>query len=362
MNDLVVSKLDGARKLLAEAKTIQDTKKIVDLAHSAEIFARRQKLGAEAVQYATEIKLEALRQLGQMLQSTPRATGTRGQLVGRDSSGGHKTVPPESEIPSYSDLGLDKRTSKLAQDVAALPDEIFEQVKIGAARIDQAQKEMQRAARAEYRNGLAKSAQTISPSNRWAVYTGDIAAWQAPRQYDYIITDPPYPKEYLPLYDTLGQRAAEWLKPGGLLIAMSAHYYLPDIFDSLKKHLDYFWTAAYLVKGETAGVFQKKILPQWKPLVMFTKPGAQRPGLQFQDVFESPANDKDNHKWGQSVGGMYDIISKICIPGESILDPFCGAGTTGMAAIQHGCIFDGLELDEQNASISRARISESASV
>jgi hypothetical protein len=78
--DLVLVKLDTARTALAEAKTIQETKKILDVAKSAEIYARRQKLGKEAEDYAACIVLEALRQLGNMLKETPRNIGAKGIL------------------------------------------------------------------------------------------------------------------------------------------------------------------------------------------------------------------------------------------------------------------------------------------
>lgn len=43
-----------------------------------------------------------LKQLGEMLQATPKAPGTKGNLAGKDSSGGRITRPPEK---SYSDAG-----------------------------------------------------------------------------------------------------------------------------------------------------------------------------------------------------------------------------------------------------------------
>ena len=54
--DLMVVQLDRARTALAEAKTIGETKKVLDMAHAAEIYAHRQKLGEEAIGYAHSIK------------------------------------------------------------------------------------------------------------------------------------------------------------------------------------------------------------------------------------------------------------------------------------------------------------------
>ena len=132
--DIVLQKLDTARTALAEAKTIQETKKIVDIAAAAEILARRQKLGEEAVTYATSIKVEALAQLGRMLKETPRAKG--GQPY-QEKPTGIQLVPVEKTL---AEMGLDKKTSKLAQDIASLPDEQLESVKRGVASLHEAQK------------------------------------------------------------------------------------------------------------------------------------------------------------------------------------------------------------------------------
>jgi DNA modification methylase len=45
-----------------------------------------------------------------------------------------------------------------------------------------------------------------------------------------------------------------------------------------------------------------------------------------------------------------------CPPGGTILDPFCGSGTTGVVALNHGRNFIGLELNPDYAEMSRNRI------
>ena len=66
--DLVIQRLDRARLALCEAKTIQDTKRIIDIASAAEVYIKRQKLSQESIDYAHDIKIEALAQLGKMLK------------------------------------------------------------------------------------------------------------------------------------------------------------------------------------------------------------------------------------------------------------------------------------------------------
>jgi site-specific DNA-methyltransferase (adenine-specific) len=204
------------------------------------------------------------------------------------------------------------------------------------------------------RQEIARAGQQAKPSDRWNIYCGDIALWQTDKQYDFIITDPPYPKEYLPLWETLARRSKQWLKDGGLLIAMSGQTYLNKIYSMLGEHLDYYWTACYLTPGQPTPMRTVNVNTTWKPLLIFGK--GKYTGKIFGDVFTSDKNEKQHHKWGQSESGMIDIVSKICLEGQSILDPFCGAGTTGVAALRHGCFFDGLDIDIDNVNISKGRL------
>ncbi len=67
-----------------------------------------------------------VRQLGDMLKATERAKGTKSQIVGGSRgnaiiTGSTKTEPPVNDTPTLSDLGINKKTSSLAQKLAALP-------------------------------------------------------------------------------------------------------------------------------------------------------------------------------------------------------------------------------------------------
>lgn len=120
--DAVVVSMMRASSALAQAQTIQQTKKILDVAHAAEIYAKRQHLGEEAMGIAASIKVEALRKLGEMLQVAPRATAFLG---------GTKKVPTRNDAPTLEELGLTKKESAVAQKLAALPEKEFEQVRDG---------------------------------------------------------------------------------------------------------------------------------------------------------------------------------------------------------------------------------------
>jgi len=234
--------------------------------------------------------------------------------------------------------------------------ELVEKIERGEMTAHEAEKKIKQRQREQARAEMAEAGAQVPPSERWHIWHGDIRTWNAPRQYNFIITDPPYPKEYMPLWATLAERANEWLIDGGLLIAMSGQSYLDEIMEMMSRHLDYYWTGCYLTPGQPTPMRQVNVNTTWKPLLMFTKRGGRYTGKIFGDVFVSDGNDKSLHKWGQSESGMFDIISKICLPGQWILDPFCGAATTGVAALRHGCLFHGLELEAKNVEIGKARL------
>jgi len=50
------------------------------------------------------------------------------------------------------------------------------------------------------------------------------------------------------------------------------------------------------------------------------------------------------------------VLAASSRPGDLILDPFCGSGTTGLAAIQSGCRFLGIELDAEYVQLAGSRL------
>ena len=171
---------------------------------------------------------------------------------------------------------------------------------------------------------------------------------------DVIITDPPYPREFIPEYGKLSAFAARVLKPNSSLIVMVGESYLPEIISELGKEMSYYWCCSYLTPGQKANLRQKQVQCGWKPLLWYTN---GKPSIaQVFDVFESPANDKDFHEWGQSEGGMTKIVERFSVEGQTVLDPFCGAGTTGVAAVRMNRNFIGIDIDKEAIDIAKGRI------
>ena len=174
---------------------------------------------------------------------------------------------------------------------------------------------------------------------------------------DAIITDPPYPAEYLPLLSDLSKLGERILRSGGICAVMIGQSYLPEVYRRLGEHLHYWWTIAYLTPGgQSAQIWDRKVNTFWKPVLIFGRGNYE--GDWYGDVAKSPTNDNDknHHHWGQSETGMANIIERITQPGQTIVDPFLGAGTTGLAAIRLGRRFIGCDIDPEHVGTARLRI------
>lgn len=111
--------LEEATRMLAECRTVDEAKKIRNLAEAARVYARESKLGEEAQNYAAEIRLRAERRggeiLAEMLRTGERVTAANGR--------------PEKASPAVrlSDLGIEPNESARWQKLAEVPQQDFEQ-------------------------------------------------------------------------------------------------------------------------------------------------------------------------------------------------------------------------------------------
>lgn len=161
---------------------------------------------------------------------------------------------------------------------------------------------------------------------------------------DLIVTDPPYPKESLPLWSSLGEWSAKLLRPRGLLLAYTGQIYLPEVLERLADHLTYGWTFALMLPGSGARVMGRHIVQAWKPVVAFST-GTWPSGEWADDVLYSPERQKDHLAWQQNAVPAQRLVERYSAPDALILDPFAGTGTFGVAALQARRKFVGVEPD-----------------
>jgi 16S rRNA G966 N2-methylase RsmD len=173
---------------------------------------------------------------------------------------------------------------------------------------------------------------------------------------DVIITDPPYPKEYIHCYKELAEQAAIILKPHGILVALCGHNYIDILITQMKEHLHYQWLGCYYMPtGSHASLPTYNVSVYWKPLLIFCK-GKWPKKKTFKDVFVNDEADKEFHEWGQGVTGFKRLIESFTLPNETVLDPFVGGGTTAIAALESGRYFVGSDISQEEIEKTRARL------
>ena len=94
----------------------------------------------------------------------------------------------------------------------------------------------------------------------------------------------------------------------------------------------------------------------WEPLLVYGK----RKGVQFHDYFytkPSPFN-KYGHPCPKPVEWALWVVARISINHDTILDPFMGSGTTGVAAVRLGRKFIGIEIERKYFEVAKQRIVE----
>lgn len=151
---------------------------------------------------------------------------------------------------------------------------------------------------------------------------------------DLILTDPPYPEEFLPLWGDLAREAKRVLKPGHFLISYSGQSHLLEVLDFLRGHLNYYWLGMLFHKGRTGQRFEVNMWNRAKPILFFQKPPYTKQEQWIEDVIISEQPDKDIHSWGQNVNPVLKLIEVFSNPGDTVLDPFLGGGTTLEACLK----------------------------
>lgn len=71
------------------------------------------------------------------------------------------------------------------------------------------------------------------------------------------------------------------------------------------------------------------------------------------------SRDRRFHKWGQSVSGILALCQHFNLgPGDLVVDPFVGGGTTAITALALGCDFIGADIDAKAVETTRKRMLE----
>lgn len=181
---------------------------------------------------------------------------------------------------------------------------------------------------------------------------------------DAVVTDPPYAETYNYLWEPLGRESRRLLIVGGSLITLLGHYQVPFVTSVLGQYLRYWWELAMVHRSYGARLPGKWVAVRWKPALWYVKErrvGHECP-LDCVDVThigtKAVGNIKANHEWGQPVEWFRHYIERLTPQTGTVLDPFMGSGTTGVACVQTGRNFIGMEIEPRYFEIAQKRIAE----
>jgi hypothetical protein len=204
-----------ARRLLAEAKTIDEVKRIRNLADAYRYCMKKRGDSLAAQNTASVIAVRADKRIGKLLGDM-KETGERDA-----GKGGDRKSRSQNRTVKLSDLDTDKKESSRCQAASAIADEKFEEIveEIAAAGKPVTTEAILKAAKAEAKKAADEAkrqqaaedaAKLATEGNRGVVRHGDfreVADELADGSVSLIFTDPPYSRDSLPLYADLARRS-----------------------------------------------------------------------------------------------------------------------------------------------------------
>lgn len=251
---------------------------------------------------------------------------------------------------------VSEATAARAQALINAAPDLADEVLAGKKSFAEVMKDLRARQRDEERKRLAQ--QVVDQPPGVSIINGDfreIMANMPDNSVDMIFTDPPYDEKSIPLYGEMAMHAARVLKPSGSLITYVGHYAIIEAGRLMSEHLRFWWTIAVKHTGKSARLPGKWVYVEWKPMIWFVKGGRNNKDF-VADYVESNPPTKKEHDWQQDIAEAEYYIEHLTKPGEVVLDPFCGSGTTILAALNIGRQAIGIEIEEEMSNVAKSRI------
>lgn len=190
------------------------------------------------------------------------------------------------------------------------------------------------------------------------IYLADINSIQLPENsIDMIFTDPPYHDEYLDLFSALAVLAERSLKPGAYLMTYCGKMFLPEIMNRLGARLEYVWEFGVYQPDNNTKIAKHNLFEAWRPILCYKKPG-KTITREWQPDMIKGTRDKSFHEWQQQIEPPLKYIEAYTQPGDLVVDPFVGGGTTPTACQLLKRNYLCFDKDEQAVKIAKLRLSE----
>ncbi len=399
-----IEMLEQAAAWLSECQDLDEIKKLRDKAEALRLYFAKQKHGEAAVQTAARIVLQAQRRIGEISRELEKSNpGTRKKDLG------NKLLPKSQVLAS---AGIGKMEANRCEAIAALPAGDFKQAMQSTAKLTS--HAMQTTGRVEQRKARqmrqAEAQTAVSGAGphrdpHWEIITGDFLTVPIPgRMHRLVFADPPYNigVDYGAHYndsrssDDYLDWCRDWIEGVVSRLAWDGTFMLLVGWEYAHRLAGLATTAGLhlrqtLVWYESFGVnctgkynrCSRALLwlvndPRrfvWHPEAV-TRPSDRQ--AKYNDSRANPDGKAWDDVWGINppiprLAGTHaerlpefptqlpldllrPIVGAHSDPGDLVLDPFSGSGTTGCACIELGRHYVGVELSERFADLSRNRL------
>jgi site-specific DNA-methyltransferase (adenine-specific) len=154
----------------------------------------------------------------------------------------------------------------------------------------------------------------------------------------------------------LARFASKKLKKNGYCVAYSGQLNLPEVYRRMTEHLDYVWTCSLVHAGTHQLIQPRNVMCGWKPILIYQNGFKKMPGKSFSDIVQGTGLEKDAHRWQQAEEELIGLIDYFSNPGETILEPFAGGGTTIVASLKRGRNVLAAEIDKKAYNRAQKRL------
>ena len=176
------------------------------------------------------------------------------------------------------------------------------------------------------------------------------------RDIDAVVTDPPYGIGFK--YDDHDDNEAEWY---GLMndVVPALRRLAPFVvMPNCRMQAMRWWFAHHapdwLIAWYKGSPGHRAAIGfnAWEPHLVWG-----RPPVDMLDFFQTPlVLDENDHPCVKPVAYAQWLVIRGSLPGQTVLDPFMGSGTTGVACLRSGRRFVGVEITERYCAIAAERV------
>jgi 16S rRNA G966 N2-methylase RsmD len=295
---------DNAKQQLQEIRTIETGVDYLNKVKAIETWAKAEKKDAELQNIIAEQKLRTQRILGGLLKESN---------IGKGNQYTYKMENTKEVFSKLSDIGITNNQSSTFQKIASLPEETFEKeietakeqtnrrIELTTSRMLKVAKEYEKSQNLDNLAEIGKD-KIVDIDFRLGDFE-EVFKDIEDGSIDCIITDPPYPYEFIDCWSKLSRFSKRVLKPNGYCIAYSGHIHLPEVMNRMGEHLTYYWTFNLIHTGNTALVQGRNVFSGWKPILVYQNGFSKNKNL-IDDCIQGTGTEKSHDIWQQATNEL----------------------------------------------------------